>query len=213
MMSKKTCYIVGAGEFQTSFFEPQEGDYVIAADAGYLELLRLQYVPDVILGDFDSLEEQGIDISKVEGSYVIPLPKEKDDTDMLAAIREGMARGYEEFVILGATGGRIDHTIANMQCLVFLSRQNCKGKIYGTGYEMQVITGGSISFPGQKSGLLAVFSIGDTAKGVNLRGLKYELENATITNDYPIGVSNEFIGKPVTIEVKTGSLLIIRYLV
>lgn len=211
-MSKKICYIVGAGEFEKSYFNPQEGDYVIAADAGYLKLREIEYVPDVILGDFDSLKDQGFDSSKISDSYVIRLPEEKNDTDMLAAIREGMAQGYDEFVILGATGGRIDHTIANMQCLLYLSRQNRKCKIYGPGYEMQVITCESVTFPAQKDGLLAVFSVGDMAKGVTLKGLKYELEKATITNDFPIGVSNEFVGKEVSIEVEKGSLLVIRYL-
>jgi len=211
-MDKKTCYIVGAGEFRESFFKPQKGDYVIAADAGYLALQRLSYMPDVLMGDFDSLEGQGIDVSKISGPYIIQLPKEKDDTDMLAAIREGMAQGYDNFIVLGATGGRIDHTVANMQCLIFLSKQNCICKLYGAGYEMQVITCQKLHFPAQENGMIAVFSAGDMARGVTLKGLKYELENAIISNDFPIGVSNEFIGKDVTIEVKKGSLLIIRYL-
>ncbi|MDD2971895.1 MAG: thiamine diphosphokinase [Lachnospiraceae bacterium] len=203
---------MGAGDFRESFFKPVEGDYVIAADAGYLALERLHYTPDVLLGDFDSLGEKGVDVDKIPGTYVIRLPKEKDDTDMLAAIREGMAQGYENFIILGATGGRVDHSIANMQCLVFLSRQNRTCKLYGDNYEMQVLTCDSLHLPAQEHGILAVFSVGDTAKGVTLKGLKYELEDANLTNDFPVGVSNEFTGQDVTIEVKKGSLLIIRYL-
>lgn len=201
------CYIVGAGEFNASYCRPKTQDYVIAADAGYLFLQRSEIDPDLIVGDFDSMDGNISDKAKV-----IRLPQEKDDTDMLAAIRIGMEKGYKEFALLGGTGGRIDHTIANIQCLTYLSKRNCIGYLYAPEYEMRVVTNGSIVFPPYEQGLLAVFSMGDSASGVFLHGLKYPLTDATITNDFPIGVSNQFIGKASCIEVKNGSLLVVRYL-
>ena len=201
------CYIVGAGEFNASYCKPGRQDYVIAADAGYLFLRNLEIEPDLIIGDFDSMEENIISKAKI-----IRLPKEKDDTDMLAAIRQGINQGYQKFVLLGGAGGRIDHTIANIQCLTYLSKNGCRGFLYAPKYEMQVVTNGSIDFPAYEQGVLAVFSMGDCASGVCLQGLKYPLTDASITNDFPIGVSNEFIGKASCIEVKNGSLLVIRYL-
>lgn len=204
---KGICYIVGAGEFNATYCKPKDHDYVIAADAGYLFLQRLEIEPDLMIGDFDSMEAHISDKGRV-----IRLPQEKDDTDMLAAIREGMERGYQEFVLLGGAGGRIDHTIANIQCLTYLSKHNCICRLYAAEYEMQVVTNGNIVFPVYEKGIIAVFSMGDSANGVYLHGLKYPLTDATITNDFPIGVSNEFIGKASCIEVKNGSLLVIRYL-
>ncbi len=200
------CYIVGAGEFNNTYLRPNAQDYVIAADAGYLFLQRSEIAPHLIVGDFDSMDGNIPDKVKV-----VRLPQEKDDTDMLAAIRIGMEKGYKEFVLLGGTGGRIDHTIANIQCLTYLSKRNCTGHLYAPEYEMRVVTNGSIVFPPYERGLIAVFSMGDLASGVFLRGLKYPLTDAAISNDFPIGVSNEFIGKASCIEVKNGSLLVIRY--
>ncbi len=204
-MEKGICYIVGAGEFNDSYLRPCAQDYIIAADAGYLFLQAINVMPDLIVGDFDSM--QAIPNSE----NIVRLPQEKDDTDMLAALRLGMKKGYVEFVILGGTGGRIDHTIANIQCLTYLSKRNCKGHIYSPNYEMQVVTNGSIAFPPFSHGMISVFSMGNSASGVYLYGLKYPLKNATVTNDFPIGVSNEFIGEESRVEVKKGSLLVIRY--
>lgn len=212
----QVCFIIGAGEFNRSYCMPREGDFVIAADAGYLTLKKHGIIPNMIIGDMDSIEEAGVSFQNVIAPgypiEVCKLPAEKDDTDMLAAIRKGLEKGYRNFAILGATGGRIDHTIANIQCLTFLSKQGCRACLYGRDSELQVVTNGSISFPAIQAGMIAVFSMGDAAKGVCLTGLKYPLENAIITNEFPIGVSNEFIGNPSSITVKEGSLLIIRYL-
>lgn len=202
----KKCIIIGAGEL---FGAPEKiasannDVLVIAADGGYRYCLKLGIKPDVIIGDFDSLEE------KPENCFLVCLPIEKDDTDTLAAIRYGLSENCEEFHIFGGTGGRFDHTFANMQCLVFLSVQNKRGFLYGNGYVATAVTNGAISFSEDASGTVSVFSAGDTAKGVSETGLKYSLENAEIHNDFPIGVSNSFTGRKSRINVDKGTIFVI----
>lgn len=206
----KSCYIIGAGEFNSDFFHPSAEDLVIAADGGYLFLEKMGIEPDLLIGDFDSME--GNRDWSGKGFQVMELPEKKDDTDILAAIREGMGRGCEEFHIFGGTGGRIDHTIANLQCLSFLSKRGCRGFLYGMDSLMLAVTDGRVDFPKDRKGIVAVFSFGDRAEGVTLKGLKYELADAVLTNDYPIGVSNEFIGRESSISVRRGTLLLVCYL-
>lgn len=114
-MKKGICYIVGAGENYGIDFVPTSDDIVIAADAGITYLEECGVVADLIIGDFDTLK------FIPEKTNVIALSTEKDDTDMFAAICEGIKSGYEIFYIYCGTGGRIDHTIANLQILAYLS--------------------------------------------------------------------------------------------
>ncbi len=159
-----------------------------------------------MIGDFDSYS-----FSKDQQlpSEYLGLNKEKDDTDMLAAVREGIKRGYKEFHIYSGTGGRFDHTLANIQILNFLSHNKIKGYLIDRDQIITVITNSSITFNNHCTGYISMFSSTNKASGVYLTGLKYELENAVITNTFPIGVSNEFIGTSSTIDVKDGTLIII----
>lgn len=204
-MSEKTgiCYIVGAGENYGVHFSPRADDLVIAADAGFQVLEQHGINMDLVIGDFDSLP------FVPKHSEVITLKKEKDDTDMRAAVLEGLKAGYETFHIYGGTGGRIEHTIANMQLLAELSSGGKRGFLFGRDYIITALTNGTFVFPDHVSGYVSVFAHSDRAEGVWLKGLKYELQDAVLSNSYPLGVSNEFIGKESSISVKTGTLLIV----
>ena len=195
------CYIVGAGEFSGRFLLSGD-EYVIAADAGYAVLMGNGIMPDLVVGDFDSL---GI---VPEHPNLVSSPGEKDDTDMLIAVREGLARGYKSFIIDGALGGRLDHTLANIQILKMLAQNSAYGVLLGHDICVTAIANGTVSFAPAASGVISVFACGDKAEGVTLTGLKYNLSNAALTDCYPIGVSNEFTGEPATVTVKSGTLII-----
>ena len=202
-MENGICYIVGAGENHGLGFVPNPEDYVIAADGGFAHLQREGIRADMVIGDFDSLT------SPPEHGNVVALPSEKDDTDTFAAVREGIGRGYGEFHIYGGTGGRFEHTFANIQTLAYLSQNGMRGRLIGGREIMTAITDGALSFDDGQEGYISVFALSDRAEGVSLRGLKYELEDAEVSNSFPIGVSNEFVGKKSEISVKKGTLLII----
>lgn len=202
-MKKGICYIVGAGENYGLNFIPRAEDYVIAADAGFQALEQAHIAVDLAVGDFDTLH------IVPRHPNVICLDAEKDDTDMRAAVGEGIRAGYETFHIYCGMGGRIEHTIANMQLLAELAQNGRQGFLFGRDTVITAIADRAMSFPEKASGYLSVFSHSERSEGVYLKGLKYELENAVLTNIYPLGISNEFIGVKSSVSVKKGTLMII----
>ena len=190
--------IAGAGENYGLNFTSEKEDYVIAADAGLRYLEDAGITPDLIVGDFDTLE-----YVPQEGN-VLKLPAEKDDTDMFTAVKEGIRAGCTEFHIYGGTGGRIDHTIANLQMLAYLSEKKMQGYLYHKDCVLTMITDRALIFDRIDSGYVSVFSHSERSTGVYLRNLKYELRDAVLTNSFALGVSNEFIGKKSSISVEIG---------
>ena len=196
------CWIVGAGDWCAEGWSPLAGDLVIAADGGQAPLSQLGARADVVVGDFDSLREAP------RGGEIVRLPAEKDDTDMVAALRLGLARGYRDFRLYGAAGGRIDHTIANLQALGFLARQGARGVLVEARYKLVALWNGEMRFRAKSRGMLSVFAQCGEARGVDLEGLKYEQHGFTLREDYPMGVSNEFTGIPARVAVREGMLLV-----
>jgi len=198
------CFIVGAApDHDNICIKPQADDLVIAADGGYTRLQKAGVIPQIVVGDFDSL---GFTPKQTK---VLPYPKEKDDTDMMLAIRHGLSEGYQTFEIYGGLGGRIDHTIANIQALTFLARQGARGRLIDRSACATVICSGSIEFDAAQQGCISVFALDEEVYGVTERGLQYPLTNATLTNAFPVGVSNVFIGEKSAVSVREGTLLII----
>jgi len=211
---KKRCFIAGAGEFDERV-SPGVDDFVIAADGGFVALTFRGYTPDLLVGDFDSINKDYLpDYIKLmeDNSRVIRTPAEKDDTDMMLAVKQGLERGYKEFIINGGLGGRLDHTLANVQTLVYLTQQGACGVLAGRDEFITAIKNSEIKLKPNKhiNSTVSIFCAKDKAEGVTLKGLKYPLKNATITSDYPIGISNETTGKIATISV-TGGILIVMY--
>jgi len=139
---------------------------------------------------------------------IAKFPPEKDDTDMLLAIKHGLAHGCETFIIDGGLGGRLDHTLANIQLLKYIAQNEARGYLLGHDVCITAVANGSVEFTAGASGYISVFSAGDKAEGVTITGLKYPLENATLTGDYPLGVSNEFTGAPATVAVQSGTIIV-----
>lgn len=206
------CIIVAAGDLSVAEIRIDQNDLLIAVDGGLEYCERLGLEPDLMLGDFDSVrEEQLVWLQQSEEKNperVIRLKPEKDDTDTLAAIRLALKRGYRNFLLYGAMGGRrLEHTIANIQCLLFLKHNAAVGYLVAERETCFVMENEEIHFPASMEGYLSLFSLGGEALGVNIQGMKYELDNARVTNDFPIGISNEFIGKEAIVSVRQGQLL------
>lgn len=202
-MSHPACYIFGAGPFFGLVQPPAPEDRIIAADGGYLHCRTVGLTPHLVLGDFDSLD--------IPPSHpdVRTYPVEKDDTDTMLALRVGLEEGYRTFHLYGGTGGRMDHTLANLQALGFLARQGAQGYLYDEHYVFTAIADSSIILPSRKEGIFSVFCLGPDASGVTIKGGQYPLENGTLSAFYPLGVSNHFQGNAVEISVSDGCLLIV----
>ena len=198
----KTCIIFCAGGFEKLIEPVRDGDFLMAADGGLVHLQRLGLSPDGILGDFDSLGYVPED-AKV---FLV----EKDDTDAMLAVRQGLQLGYRRFVIYGGLDGpRLDHTVANFQTLQFLADHGAQGYLAGNTYMATVIKNESVRFSETAQGIFSVFCMGADATGVTIRGAQYDLENGTLSAGFPLGVSNHFVGKSAQISVTDGSLLLL----
>ena len=198
-----TCYIFGALDCTVNNFSPTENDLIIAADGGYATLKKLNVKPDLVVGDFDSLG------SIPENENIIKHPVKKDDTDTLLAVKIGLNKGYKNFQIYGAVGGRLDHTVATLQTASFVAENGGIAYIYDGNYTVTAIKNSSISFTKNANGYISIFALSGVAKGVSIKGLLYELNDTEITPHFPIGVSNEFLEKDSEISVKNGVLTII----
>ena len=197
-----SCIIVCAGGFDGFLAKPEKDDFILAADGGYAHLQSLGMTPDGIIGDFDSLGYVP------ENAQVFPV--EKDDTDALLAVKKGLELGYGEFFLYGCLEGpRLDHTIAIFQTLQYIASCGGVGYAIGKDYIVTVLQKGTLEFSPESKGVLSVFCMGEPAEGVTLEGLQYPLKNGVLTPDYPLGVSNHFIGKPATVSVEQGSLLLL----
>ena len=186
----KRCVIFCAAGFDGLALPIEADDLVIAADGGLRHTQAIGLTPTLILGDFDSLE--------------------KDDTDAMLAVREGLARGCTEFFFYGSLDGkRLDHTIANFQTLQFLADRGATGYLIGEEYLVTVVKNGSLRFPATATGILSLFCLGNDARGVTLEGVKYPLTDGTLTPGFPLGVSNHFVGAQATVSVREGSLLVL----
>lgn len=194
------CIIIGAME-PGNLLPPKKNDLLIAADGGLDHLSRRHLTPHLIVGDFDSLGRIP------EGDNIICHPVEKDDTDTMLAIKTGLARGYKKFLLYGCLGGRLDHTYANLQALLYLARRGAAGFLVGQGMAATVIRNGELKFSSYV-GNISVFCPDGEARGVNLAGLHYPLRDAVLTSAFPLGVSNQFTGQPASVSVRDGSLLV-----
>ncbi len=210
-MESEICYIFAAGEQTPCDIQLSSKDLVIAADGGFDYLEKLGLRADIVLGDFDSVTRTDLPADSIRYA------KEKDDTDLFLAARTGLEKGYREFAIYGGFGGRLDHALGNIQVLTFLSRQGATATMYGDRFNLRVITDGTLSFgkdlPENRPGnLCSVLSLSDISVGVTIQGFKYELSDMTLTNAYPLGISNEFTGKKAFINVKKGTIAVLWYL-
>lgn len=197
------CYIVGAGDLERTF-TPRKGDLVIAADGGYDKLFSLGIKCDLLIGDLDSIKE---------APHGVPTqrhPVKKDETDMHLAYLEGAKRGFSEFVILGGTGGREDHTFANYSLLLYIANRGHNARLLSNTGDVFMLKSGSMTLSGEKHKHLSAFPFGSVAHGVTIKGAEYECEGITLTPEFPLAVSNRFLDSEVKISVLDGAVLVMR---
>ena len=202
----KRCVIISAVEIDFPIEKMiRESDYVICADKGWQNAVAHGIRPDLIIGDFDSSPRP----ERIDASVTV-LPIEKDDTDTYYVSRYAIEHGFTDVLLRGVLGGkRIEHTIANIQTLLFFAENRVNATAVDKYSQLMVVKDGNISIPDMPGKYFSVYSLTDKSEGVKIRGAKYPLDNYTMINSYPIGTSNEFIGERVDISVEKGSLLIV----
>ena len=203
---KTRCAIVGAAPLESDRVLAQldpERDFLLCADGGADHLRRAGLTPDLVMGDLDSAG------GLPPGVEVVAFDPVKDDTDTHIAVKRGLALGYRDFLLLGCTGGRFDHTVACLQSLYYLKTQGADGCLQDDRHRIFFLREEAREIAREDYRYLSFFAYGGPAAGVTLRGVKYPLTDHRLTPDFPLGVSNEITGKRCKASVKQGCLLAI----
>ncbi len=202
----KRCVVFGAVEIDFPIENYiKDTDFIICADRGWQNARAHGIKPNVIVGDFDSSP-----MPENSDADITVLPVVKDDTDTYYVARWLVENGFTDILLAGVIGGkRIEHTIANIQTLLFFAQNRVNATALTKYSQIMVLCDGKISLPDMPGKFFSLFSLGDKAEGVSVKGAKYPLDRYTLTNFYPIGVSNEFIGETVDISVEKGSVLLV----
>lgn len=180
-----------------------ENDIFICADGGYDTITSVGIIPDVAIGDMDSVRAVlPNDIN------VIRHPKDKDKTDLHLCIDYALKNNCKELILLGALGGRVDHSLANIIALKYISDNGAMGMIL-TAESAIYITTDKIELKKGEYKYISLIPLSERVEGVTTKGLKYSLFNFTLKQTDNLGISNEFISETVTISVKKGSLIVI----
>lgn len=203
----KRCVIIGGGDINNVSDIKKylsEKDFYIFCDSGLYHMEKLGVSPNLIVGDFDSHEKPETEVE------TIVLPREKDDTDTVFAVKEGIKRGFCDFLFLGVCGGRLDHTIGNVSILLMLHSKGMTGKIVDDFSEMEILDS-KTKYIDDSYPYFSLLNIDGTCRGVNEKNVKFPLKNAEITAEYQYGISNEVLpGKVAEVNVKEGRALLVK---
>ena len=184
-----------------------KGDFLIAVDGGANKLSKTSFVPDLIVGDFDSITKAAL--RKFRSVEQIRYPREKALIDLEIAINYCIENKFSELLILGAIGSRVDMTLTNVFLLSQIPK-NINAKIVHENQEVFLVrkTAELAGVPGE---VVSFFPIGGEVKGLFLEGFKYGLDNYGLRFGIGIGLSNEFKGKKARISFKDGLLLCVHF--
>ena len=203
----RRCVIVGGadiGNYDCIRSSLLEDDFIVFCDSGLKHLEALQVKPGLIVGDFDSHDKPHLDIE------TIVLPCEKDDTDTVFAVKEAVKRGFDDFLLIGVVGARLDHTLGNVSILLYLDSIGKKGIIIDDYSEIEIVSN-EPAYVEDSYAFFSLINITGTARDVTIENAKYPLEHAEITCEYQYGVSNEVIpGRTAKIIISDGKLLLIK---
>lgn len=202
----RRCVIFGAAPFSDCAVLRDylsADDYYIAADGGQRLAQAMGVTVDHVIGDFDSSSCPALS----DGCTVLPV--QKDDTDVLAAVRAALKDGFREFLFLGCLGGRLDHTLANVAVLSFVAKHGGEGCLVDETHEVTLLGVGEHAIPPRHDATVSFLPFGGEADGVTIRNAAYPIENATFYPWFPIGVSNEFVDQPLTVSIRNGQCLMI----
>ena len=207
VVSNRRCVIIGGadiGDYGLIKDRLKDDDLCVFCDSGLRHMEGLGVKPGLIVGDFDSHENPGLD------TETIVLPREKDDTDTVFAVKEAIRRGYEDFLLIGVIGGRFDHSLGNVSVLLYLDSLGKKGCIIDDYSEMEMVSR-SPAYISDEYGFFSLLNISGEARGIKIEDAKYPLENGEITCDYQYGISNEVLpGRTAKVSVKDGRLLLVK---
>lgn len=179
-------------------------DYVIAADGGWQLALQMGVAPAILVADFDSLGAPAVP----QDVECVSLPIEKDVTDTAEAMRIAYEKGFRSFLLLGCTGGRLDHQQAALTTAADYARRDCEVIVADEQNEIHLLTPGSYIYPACEDEKISLFAFGGEVTGLFLDGFKYTVTDYKLSPYDPLCVSNEWMGEDACLSFKTGLLLL-----
>lgn len=200
-------YIFTGGEIHHQYIEecPEDGDVVIAADAGYRNATLMGVHINILIGDFDSLGMIPDDVDEV-----MQLPAEKDLTDTQVAVETAIERGADEIIIVGSTSGRFDHALSTLAILEKYHEKHLPIYIVNGQNRVRYIKNSGFIVIRSQYKYFSIIAADAKVKGVSIEGAKYPLINKTLTRDHQFAVSNEIEKNAALINVKKGGIFIIE---
>ena len=203
----KKCYIITSyveGDL-SEIIKPEKADFIICADGGYDIAVSAGLTPNLVIGDSDSCEMPAPGC----GVEVMHFPREKDESDTFLCVKHAVKLGFKDIIIAGGIGGRLDHTISNIQTLAYFSDLPVSILLLDENNIVSVIESSGITLNKIDGAAISLFSLSDKCTGVSTEGLRYPLKGAELSSAYPLGLSNEFAGDTASIDVERGKLLIV----
>lgn len=199
--------IANGSDVNKSFIENINIDYVICADGGLEKAKKLNLIPDIILGDFDSVNSVVLENYKKLNIETITFPSEKDYTDMELAINYAVKKGFKDIILVGASGTRLDHTVANILLIEKYNKENIKIKILDNNNLIQMVNN-NMRIPFKKNYFVSIIPLSEKIEGLTLDGFKYPLNNVTVERGSTLCVSNEIIEDVGIIKLNNGSAIV-----
>lgn len=187
----------------------KSGDLIIGADKGSEYLYDYEIMPNIILGDFDSISEEKLKKIEEKQVEIIKFPPEKDYTDTEIAIMEAMKRGADTIYLFGGLGTRADHSLGNIGLLLTTKNKGARLLIVDDHNKMY-LANKNMSLNGSQGEIISFHALSDVVKGFEIRGAKYNLNSYDMHLLDPRAVCNEFIDTPINIKYESGELLIIH---
>jgi thiamine pyrophosphokinase len=188
-------------------------DYLIGADRGALFLARQGRAPHLAVGDFDSISENELDLVRSAAAETLAFDAvDKDWTDTELAVRETIARGFRDIVVIGGLGTRFDHSLANVHLLNAAAEAGCRAILVDEHNEIRLLAAGITERLEADSQYpyVSLLPLTPAVTGITLQGFKYPLTDATITIGMSLGVSNELAEPCGSIRIGSGKLLVVR---
>jgi thiamine pyrophosphokinase len=190
-------------------FQRQDVDWIIAANGGTLTALRWGWLPDVIVGDLDSLPGGLRERLEPLGCRFVVFPRRKDWTDLELALQHAVDGGATEIIVLGARGGRLDQELAN---ILLMARPEWTGVPIRLldGAEEACVVRAECTINGQVGDTVSLISLTPQAGGVTTRGLEWPLRDGTLAFGSTLGISNRLAEPVAHVQVKQGILLVVH---
>lgn len=208
----KKCIVIAGGSLQPSAFYQEAvkaADYVICADGGARHAKMLGIKPDLVVGDFDTLTERELAELKEQGVELLQYPSRKDCTDTEIALLKALELGYIQIDIIGALGGRLDHTLANVMILALPQARRARVRLVDE-YQEVFLTDKKINLCGQKGETISLLPLSEVVSGITTKGLEYALSKGVFKMGNSVGISNVFCEDKAEVEIEKGLLLVLR---